>query len=111
MEQVQMNTRIGVGIKHTGDEVLRRYGYTPSSAVQALWTYLAEHNALPPFMPSKAKASDLEARKQEVADNAGFAIRLAVEAGVISSDTSWVDELDYDELRELSWEERGAFRD
>ena len=111
MEQVQMNTRIGVGIKHTGDEVLRRYGYTPSSAVQALWTYLAEHNALPPFMPSKAKASDLEARKQEVADNAGFAIRLAGEAGVISSDTSWVDELDYDELRELSWEERGAFRD
>lgn len=111
MEQVQMNTRIGVEIKRTGDEVLRRYGYTPSSAVQALWTYLAEHNALPPFMPSKAKASDLEARKQEVADNAGFAIRLAVEAGVISPDTSWVDELDYDELRELSWEERGAFRD
>lgn len=111
MEQVQMNTRIGIGIKRTGDEVLRRYGYTPSSAVQALWTYLAEHNALPPFMPSKAKASDLEARKQEVADNAGFAIRLAVEAGVISPDTSWVDELDYDELRELSWEERGAFRD
>lgn len=111
MEQVQMNTRIGVEIKRTGDEVLRRYGYTPSSAVQALWTYLAEHNALPPFMPSKAKASDLEARKQEIADNAGFAVRLAVEAGVISPDTSWVDELDYDELRELSWEERGAFRD
>ena len=34
MEQVQMNTRIGVEIKRTGDEVLRRYGYTPSSAVQ-----------------------------------------------------------------------------
>ena len=38
--------------------------------MQALWTYLAEHNALPPFMPSKIKASDLEARKQEVVDNA-----------------------------------------
>ncbi len=52
--------------------MLRRYGYTPSSAVQALWAYLAEHNALPPFMPSRPRRAP-EARKQEIADNARFA--------------------------------------
>lgn len=111
MEQVQMNTRIGVEVKRTGDEVLRRYGYSPSSAVQALWTYLAEHNALPPFMPSKANASDLEARKQEVADNAGFAVREFSRITGIPLDQRPVDSLTDDELRELAWEERGAFRD
>lgn len=111
MEQVQMNTRIGVEIKRTGDEVLRRYGYTPSSAVQALWTYLAEHNALPPFMPSKAKASDLEARKQEIADNAGFAVKEFSRITGIPLSQRPVDSLTDDELRELAWEERGAFHD
>lgn len=47
-----------------------------------------------------------EAGEREAAENAGFAVKRAVEAGIISSDTSWVDELDYDELRELSWQER-----
>lgn len=55
--------------------------------------------------------ADTEVREREVAANAGFAVRKAVEAGIISPDTSWVKELDYDELRELSWEERGAYRD
>ena len=111
MEQVQMNTRIGVEIKRTGDEVLRRYGYTPSSAVQALWTYLAEHNALPPFMPSKAKASDLEARKREVADNAGFAMKELSRVTGIPVERLHVDSLTDDELRELAWRERGVLHD
>ena len=111
MEQVQMNTRIGVEVKRVGDEVLRRYGYSPSSAVQALWAYLAEHNEPPAFMPSKATPNDVEARKREVADGVGRDIRIAVEAGVITSGAGWVDELDYDELRELAWEERGVFDD
>lgn len=62
-------------------------------------------------MQSPDNEARTEAREREVAENAGFAVKKAVEAGVISSDTSWVEELDYDELRELSWEERGAFRD
>lgn len=111
MEMTQMNTRLGAEIKRAGDEVLKRYGYTPSSAVQALWTYVVENNALPSFMPPKAKVSDLETRKQEVADDAGFVTRFAIEAGILSSDASWLDDLDYDELREEAWEERGAFRE
>lgn len=111
MEQVQMNTRIGVEIKRAGDEVLRRYGYSPSSAVQALWTYLVEHNALPSFMPSKANASDLEARKQEVADNAGFAIKELSKVTGIPVERLRVDSLTDDELRELAWIERGVLHD
>ena len=89
MEQVQMNTRIGVEIKRTGDEVLRRYG----------------------FMPSKIKASDLEARKQEVVDNAGFAMKELSRVTGIPVERLHVDSLTDDELRELAWRERGVLHD
>lgn len=47
---VQLNTRIDPMLKAGGDAVLARNGLGPSDAIRALWTYLAEHQALPGFM-------------------------------------------------------------
>ena len=51
---VQLNTRIDPALKAGGDAVLSRNGVGPSDAIRALWKYLAEHQALPTFMQSKA---------------------------------------------------------
>ena len=109
---VQMNTRINPALKASGDAVLKRNGYTPSSAVQALWTYIVENNSLPSFMP-KTKASAAKARMlEEIEESAGLALKMQEQLlGIPASRTGGAEELTYDELKELSWADRGAFDD
>ena len=106
---VQMNTRIDKGLKAAGDEILHRYGYSPSSAVQALWNFVVEQNALPDFMPAKDANRVKEQRMKEIEASAGLAVRLFEEKTGMCLDVSALNALSYDELRELAWEERGAF--
>lgn len=106
---VQMNTRIDKGLKAAGDEVLHRYGYSPSSAVQALWGFVVEHNSLPEFMPVKDTNKAKVERAKEIEASAGMAVRLFEEKTGIHLDMSVLDALSYDELRELAWKERGVF--
>lgn len=106
---VQMNTRIEKSLKTAGDEVLHRYGYSPSSAVQALWNFVVEQNALPDFMPPKNIDSAKAERLELIRASAGMAVRLFEEKTGIHLDMSALDALSYNELRELAWEERGVF--
>lgn len=106
---VQMNTRINKSIKSAGDSVLRRYGYTPSSAVNALWVYLSEHNALPGFMPEKRSPHAKDAQIEEIKASQGMALRMGSALAGIAQLSPEVAELSPRELKELGWEERGAF--
>ncbi len=108
-DTVQMNTRINKNIKSAGDSILRRYGYSPSSAIQALWTYIAEKNALPDFMPAKKTDAAKEARREEIRSAKGMALRLYTETTGVPYLSPKIADLSARELRELAWEERGAF--
>ena len=109
---VQMNTRINPALKTGGDAVLKRNGYTPSSAIQALWAYMVENNALPSFM-AKKKGDTVQAQiVREIEENAGLAIKMQEQLmGIPVTFTSKADEVSYDELKELAWEDRGVFDD
>ena len=108
---IQMNTRISKALKQSGDAVLERNGYTPSSAVRALWLYLSEHGSLPSFMPKAKNATSKDERVAEIESNTGMAIRM-LEDLIGKERVSGQDgELSYEELRELAWEDRGAFDD
>lgn len=106
---VQMNTRINKSIKSAGDSVLHRYGYTPSSAVNALWTYLSEKNELPAFMPERRSPHAKEAQIEEIRASQGMALRMGAALAGISQLAPEVAELSPRELKELGWEERGIF--
>lgn len=109
---VQMNTRINPALKANGDAVLKRNGYTPSSAIQALWTYIAENNSLPAFMPKKKEDSAKAQIIAEIEENTGLAIKMQESLmGTRSTRHGELDEMTYDELKELAWADRGAFDD
>lgn len=107
---VQMNTRLDKVTKIAGDAVFARYGYTPSAAVQSLWAYVVQHDELPAFMPSRTPKKSKEEAVAEIRDNAGMAVRMFSDMLGIPLDQGRLEELSYDELRELSWEERGYLR-
>lgn len=108
---IQMNTRISKALKQSGDAVLERNGYTPSSAVRALWLYLSEHGRLPSFMPKAKNATSKDERVMEIESNAGMALRMLEDLIGKENVRGQDDELSYDELKELAWEDRGAFDD
>ncbi len=108
---IQMNTRISKALKQSGDAVLERNGYTPSSAVRALWLYLSEHGSLPSFMPKAKNATSKDERAAEIESNTGMAIRMLEDLIGKERVSGQDDELSYEELRELAWEDRGAFDD
>ncbi len=108
-DTVQMNIRINKNIKSAGDSILRRCGYSPSSAIQALWTYIAEKNALPDFMPAKKTDAAKETRREEIMAAKGMALKMYSEATGTPRLSPEVSNLPIRELKELAWEERRAF--
>lgn len=111
MPTIQMNTRIAKGLKEQGDAVLLRYGHTPSTAVQSLWTFIASHNQLPSFMEPRADAGAKAARQEQISAQAGIASRLFAEQFGLLSEGGSLSSLQDDALREAEWEDRGAFRE
>lgn len=107
-QSIQMNTRLDKTLKHAGDAILKRYGYSPSAAVQALWGYITKNNALPSFMPAKNTQQDSLTKHQEIQSHRGMAMNMLRKIDGLES-TSFSNDLTDDELREWAWEERGAF--
>lgn len=84
MSMTQLNTRIEAATKAQGDAVLLRNGYTPSQAVRALWTHIAQTQHVPPFM--EPKDENRPADSSSIAQRGfGLATALAQEAGLIAS--------------------------
>ena len=108
MGTVQMNTRIDANVKRAGDEVLHRFGYTASAAVQALWNHLAG-GTLPDFLPAKT-ANPEEEMLSFIDENAGAAMRLMKERYGITLDftnATWEDD---ERTLEWAYEEEGLLR-
>lgn len=88
---VQMNTRLERSIKTGGDAILNQCGYSPSQAVRALWTYLCDHQDVPPFM-KEAEASGTDAIRQRklslIHAGAGLAIKTARQCGYTGPDNN-----------------------
>lgn len=88
---VQMNTRLERSIKTGGDVVLSQCGYSPSQAVRALWTYLCDHQDVPPFM-KEPEANGMNAIRQRklslIHDSAGLAIKTARQCGYTGPDNN-----------------------
>lgn len=100
---VQMNTRLERSIKTGGDAVLSQCGYSPSQAVRALWTYLCDHQDVPPFM-KEAEASGIDAIRQRklslIHDSAGLAIKTAEQCGYTGTDNNLLAGKTTHELRD-----------
>lgn len=107
MPTVQMNTRLDSAMKAAGDAVLRRNGYSPSAATQALWGYLATHQQLPEFMPPRKPGALTEARRQEILEGEGLAVRLFQRMTGVSAPSQQEDLPSYDDLRQAAYVERG----
>jgi len=113
----QMNVRIAREQKLAGDAVLARYGITPSEAVRALWSYLAQTGELPDFLRSDAAddhAAKLLAFRQLVLDSEGLAVRLAHDPGqLIDAVDAFVEQAGdagdpYSDLHEEAYDEKLA---
>ncbi|TJW10305.1 hypothetical protein [Parvibacter caecicola] len=107
MPTVQMNTRLDSATKAAGDAVLRRNGYSPSAATQALWGYLASHQQLPEFMPPRKASAPTEARRREILEGEGLAVRLFQQMTGISAPSPQESLPSYDDLRQAAYVERG----
>lgn len=103
MEVAQINARIDIGVKREGDAVLARLGVSATEAIRALWAYLAQAQALPAFMQKGQERQSLstEFDADIVATGAGLALSMARDLG-LSVD---VEDVSYDELRRLAFEE------
>ena len=92
MPSIQMNTRLDSGVKAQGDAVLLRNGISSSQAVRLLWSYVAEHQALPSFMaPEGARDQKECGLRQGVERGLGLAVRIAEEHGMNLTATLDVD--------------------
>lgn len=107
MPTVQMNTRLDSATKAAGDAVLRRNGYSPSAATQALWGYLASHQQLPEFMPPRKPSAPTEARRREILEGKGLAVRLFQQITGVSASLPQESLTSYDDLRQAAYVERG----
>lgn len=100
---VQMNTRLERSIKTGGDAILSQCGYSPSQAVRALWTYLCDHQDVPPFM-KEPEASGMDAIRQRklslIHDGAGLAIKTARQCGYTGTDNNLLAGKTTHELRD-----------
>ena len=105
---VQMNTRLERSIKTGGDAVLSQCGYSPSQAVRALWTYLCDHQDVPPFM-KEPQASDMDAIRQRklslIHDGAGLAIKTARQCGYMGPDNNLLAGKTPHELRDVMYDD------
>lgn len=110
MPTTQLNTRIDANLKERGDRVLARRGFTPSTAIRALWSYADTHGDVPPFLleeQAKRENDECAARIQKAKDGYGMAIRMAQE---LASDPSTFEDVlsstTWEDLREEMYEER-----
>ena len=110
MEIAQLNVRIDARVKREGDAALARLGISATEAIRALWNYLAETQTVPSFMRNEEAQRDEAKPTSSVADTgAGLALAMARDRGLASAP----DDLSYDELRELAFEElavEGVYR-
>lgn len=91
-----------------GDAVLSQCGYSPSQAVRALWTYLCDHQDVPPFM-KEAEACDIDADRQRklslIHDGAGLAIRAARQHGYTGPTGDLLGEKTWHQLRDEMYDD------
>lgn len=84
----QMNTRIELGLKQSGDEALRNAGYTPSQAIRGLWDFAARHRhdpaAIRSILEPDFTASD---SASELIEKRASALERVVEGARIVSST------------------------
>ena len=106
---VQVNVRIDKDLKIAGDDVMRRYGCSPSKAVQSLWNYIVVNNSLPDFIPKIMTPTERNATA--IAEKGrGMAARLFSDMTEMAISDEAIDSLAYDNLREIEWEDRGSIR-
>ena len=115
---VQMNTRINPDLKAKGDAALSRAGFTPSTAVRALWALAARHMDEPEKIrqmlnPESDDDFSSEQSRRLAAIEFGPSIceeflnryRMPDAAAYASN-----EEPTYEELRQLAWDERFSER-
>lgn len=114
MPMAQLNVRLPVEVKRSGDATLARCGVSVTEAVRALWHYLGEREELPSFMrgpgegahktptPSAAVSRDIATLDGDACSGQGLALRLAQERGLCVPP---VQGIAYEDLREQAFEE------
>ena len=60
-----LNVRMSAPLKARGDEVLKKFGISTSTAVRALWQELASTRTLPPFLEAATKNAETKRAKTD----------------------------------------------
>ena len=64
--QTQMNVRMDASQKADGDSAVAQAGYTPSSAVRALWAFAATHANTPQDITSLLESAESAAKNESI---------------------------------------------
>lgn len=113
----QINARISPDLKARGDAALLEAGFSPTSAIRALWDFAAQHVGDPgaivqALRPERVKheedaAAEERGRRAEAIARGSTLVRDAYLAAGFSWPSSAPEqELAYDELKELAYAER-----
>lgn len=105
---VQMNVRMDATVKARGDEVLRAAGYTPSEVVRVIWEQMAQTGEAPEFLLDKESEREEEERRRRIeAAKRMHGLAYREMKRLIPEFEPSDAPLDYGELRERAWEEKG----
>lgn len=113
----QVNARVDADLKEQGDAALERAGFTPTTAIRALWRLAIQLDNQPGALadllePDRARATDEElaerARKVALAQKGAHIVSDCLERMGIRPNgaASAVASLSLEEMRELAYEER-----
>lgn len=111
----QINARISSGLKSSGDAALAKAGFTPTQAVRALWSLADRHSSDPGelrriLLPEEAETNQKEnenrrKRMLKQAEEGACIVQNAYAAlGLSHSDSA--ENIPYDELKQLAYEEK-----
>lgn len=113
----QINARISSDLKARGDAALLEAGFSPTSAIRALWDFAAQHVGDPgaivqALLPEQVKheedavAAERNRRAEAIARGSTLVRDAYLAAGISWPSSAPGQELAYDELKELAYAER-----
>lgn len=110
MAATQMNVRIDENVKQQGDSVFAELGYTPSQVVRTVWSFAAQHAALPDrvtavlaMMAGDDEALARETRAETARQGPGIVDSFRKRFGLPEPP---VDDIDIDGLRLAAYQDK-----
>lgn len=91
MAQAQMNIRIDDALKHQGDFILQKNGFSPSSAIRSMYREMVSLNDVPNFMKKENSLREIDREKCAIRDQIDYGAGLAWRLAGVEPDNEEID--------------------